>query len=103
MSKHMAESETCIHSRVCRFRFVSDPDCDGRSTPGSKRCESFLSRANIKSFDKLREHLQARKKTFEENYPIGHDQRDATRCHIVEIDQTLIALDLIESLGGGKE
>jgi len=29
------ESDVCIHSRVCRFRFVSDPDCK------NTECSSF--------------------------------------------------------------
>ena len=36
--------QRCIHSRVCRFRFVSDADCDGLiSGDASKesRCTSF--------------------------------------------------------------
>jgi hypothetical protein len=24
---------TCVHSRVCRFRFVSDPDCTNTECP----------------------------------------------------------------------
>jgi hypothetical protein len=31
----------CIHSNVCRFRFVSDPPCDGKNAHDGEICSSF--------------------------------------------------------------
>ena len=51
----------------------------------------------------LRKHLNKRADSLERNYPKGNDQRDGAQTRIAEIQQTLLALDAMESLrSGGK-
>lgn len=64
----------------------------------AERDAGVIIQAREEVLNDLRDHLSSRKVSFETNYPKGHDQRDSAQARIAEIDQTLMALDAIESL-----
>jgi len=74
-------------------------DCgDEYSKYMKKHDATIAAKARKDVLKELRNHLTTRKVSFETHYPKGHDQRDGAQTRIAEIDQTLMALDAIESL-----